>query len=308
MPERQSNPHFLVLHKYHLSRDKAREAVIALLKRFEVVCPNEGWEALTLHFNGEKAPLQIRFGEMVDEARRTGVVKRLQRELDKGDSVFGGTLEDFCTPNHELKCSTEYAGWKREAYGPCRSSCVERDLTDDILDYRRQACERSNEYDFRLTARHFREYLSACVSLIDAFINRHILRAQYDGYSSPEFENLKKATNAEEKVRLWWEVCSDHDSSLFFKSKAWCHFQEIRTKRNEILHAVGPISVYALTELQLFFNRVQTGVGELLFLLREAHEKPTLGFIERLRTAPPVIFHRITFREDGNHKIKVTSG
>ena len=58
----------------------------------------------------------------------------------------------------------------------------------------------------------------------------------------------------------------------------------------------------------MYLNKVQTGVGELLLLLRKAHLKPTLGFVERLRTAPKVDYHRICFRADGEHKIKVING
>jgi hypothetical protein len=117
-------PHFLVLHKYHLSREKAREATIALLKRHDVQCPSEGWESLILNWENEVPVLHVRFAEMVDEVRRTGLVERLQRQLDMKDSVFGGTFTDFCTPNHGFKWATEFAGWKKEAQGPVRTSCV----------------------------------------------------------------------------------------------------------------------------------------------------------------------------------------
>lgn len=302
------NPHFLVLQKCALSKNNARQAVIAVLQRCDVQCPRDGWDSLRLTWKPENPPVSVSFAELMDEARQTGVVHRLQNYLDKQDSIFGGTLDDLCTPNYQMRIRTEYAGCIKEVQGPCRTSCVERDLMEDILDYRRQACEHSNEYDFRLTARYFRAYLSACVSLLDAFINRHILLAKHERFSSPEFDQLQTQTNLEKKVRLWWAVCSEDDLSPFFQSEAWCHLQEIRTKRNEILHAIDPISVYSIKELQVYLNKVQTGVGELLLLLRKAHQKPTLGFIERLRTAPKVDFHRINFRAEGAHEIKVVNG
>lgn len=308
MAEQNDNPHFLVLKQFHLSRKKAREAVISVLKRCEVEMPKDGWDSLALTWKHENPPVSVSFADLMDEARRTGTVRRIQDYLDKRDPVFGGTFGDFCTPNLQLRCSAEYAGWKREVQGPCRTSCVERDLADDILEYRRGACEGSNEYDFRLTARHFRNYLSACVSLLDAFINHHVLLAEADGFSSDEFEQLKAEKRLEEKVRLWWAVCSEDDSAPFFRSAAWCHFQELRAKRNAILHAVDPISVYAIRDMQLHLNQVRTGVGELLLLLRQAHRKPTLGFIERLRTAPLVDFIEIRFKGDGEHKVKRRHG
>src|ERR1700690_1465526 len=95
-------PHFLELHNYHLSRDNARCAVSATLERWVVKCPKEGWESLVLTFTDEKPPVSVSFGEMKDEARRTGIIRRLQRSLDKRDPIFGGTLDDFCTPNFQF--------------------------------------------------------------------------------------------------------------------------------------------------------------------------------------------------------------
>jgi len=305
MTDQKDNPHFLVLQKYHLSKDLGRKTVISALERCEIPRPKDGWDTLNLTWKDGQPPISVSFRELVDEARRTGIAGRLQEHLDKCDPIFGGAFADVCIPNHQMKCSREYAGWRKEVQGPCRTSCVERDLTEDILYYRREACERSDEYDFRVTARAFRSYLSVCVSLLDAFINRHILLAQHDGFSSPEFDRLKVETNLEEKVRLWWAVCSEDDPASFFQSAAWNHLQQLRTKRNEILHAVEPISIYSLKEIGLYLNLVRTGIGELLLQLRRAHQKPTLGFIERLRTAPKVDFHQITFRADGKHEIKV---
>lgn len=300
---------FLVLQKYALSREKARTAVIALLHRCQVQPPKAGWETLQLTWNEGSPPISATFHEMVTEARRTGLVQRLQDGLDKADSVFGGVfINEFSTPNHQMQLKTAFAGWAKEAQGPCRSSCVERDLVEDILEFRRLACVHSNEHDFRLTARYFRVYLTACVSLLEAFINRHILLAKHDGFESPEFDQLQVETNLEEKVRLWWAVCSGDSHSPFFRSMAWCHLQELRTRRNEILHAVDPISIYAMKDLQVYLNKVRTGIGELMFLLRKAHGKQTLGFIERLRNAPKVDFQRITFRADGKHEVKLVTG
>ncbi len=308
MSEIPVHPRFLVLQPYHLSREKARQRVIASLQAYGVPTPNEGWDSLVLTKNHDKPPQPLSFREMLDQARKTGVVERVQKYLDLKDNIFGGTLEDLATPNHQLTLKTEYASLSKESQGPCRSSCVERELMEDILDYRRQVCEHSNEYDFKLCTRYYRAYLSACVSIVDAFINRHILLAKLDGFASPEFDQLQLQRNLGEKVRLWWEVCSSHNSAPFFNSQAWCHFQEIRTKRNELLHAVDPILVYSVKDIQTYLNKVRAGIGELLLLLRKAHDKPSVAFIERLRTAPSVDYQHITFRADGKHEIKITQG
>src|SRR6476661_3798670 len=80
-----SNPHFLVLEKYALSKAKARQAVVAVLQRCDVQCPKEGWESLRLTWKDGNPPASPGFAELVDEARGTGIVQRLQEYLDRKD-------------------------------------------------------------------------------------------------------------------------------------------------------------------------------------------------------------------------------
>lgn len=300
----QKTPHFLVMHKYHLSRALARETVIRTLEEAGVSCPAQGWDSLSLTWKDDEGQGQVRLRELIEEARQKGVVRRLQRYLDGKDSIFGTNMDEIATSNWNLKLGSTYAGFSREIEGPCRCAKVELDLTMDILHYRSETCCFSDQHDFRLLSRAFRSYLSTCVSIIDAFINRHVLIAEHEGFTSPEFEELKVTTNTEKRVRLWFAFCCGDDPSSFFASTEWCHFQELRKKRNDILHALDPFGMYSLREIHVFLNKVRTGVGGLLWQMRKAHKKPTLGFIERLRTAPVIDLMRITFRADGNHLIK----
>lgn len=308
MSNSKEQPHLLVLHPCHLSLPMARRNAIETLERCSVKEPPSGWESLTLKWHNEAPPSMTTFAELVEETRRKGIACRLQDSLDQRDPVFGGTIDEIATSNFQMKCKVQWGAWTKEVWGPCRGSSVLRDLTEDVLFYRREACERSNEYDFRLTARAYRSYLAACISLVDAFINRHIYSAKNEGFTSPEFEVLKDEKKLEERMRLWWKVCSEDDPSTFFSSIPWCHLQELRTKRNEILHAIDPIAVYSLQEMQSYLNKVRTGVGESLLMLRVAHKKSTVGFVERLRTAPKVHFRKVRFKADGNHKIRTIEG
>lgn len=301
-------PPFLEMRDYHLSRAKARNAVIRTLEAAGVHCPDSGWDDLIVNYNDRDATTPVRFPDLVEEARRNGVVVRMQRCLDRNDSIFGGVVEEIGTPNWQLKVGSTYAGFKKEIQGPCRAASVEFDLTEDILFYRREACRHSSQHDFRLTCRAFRSFLSACVSIVDAFINRHVLLATHEGFSSPELDKLRVARKLEERIRLWFAVCSSDDPRAFFDSTNWCHFQEIRARRNELLHAVDPFGVYAIKDVQVMLNKVRTGVGDVLLRMRCAHKKATLGFIERLRTAPLVDFMQITFNADGCHKVKRVQG
>lgn len=300
MAEQLAHLPFLIHGKHHLSPTKAREAVIAVLRRCGEERPADDWDSVVLTWKGNP-PIRMTFAEMVKEARETGVVRALQFHFDKKDSVFGGTyVEEFATPNYQIHHHSEWAGFVVDQQGPCRAACVEIDLTEDILTARRLASQHSNEYNFVLTCRYFRNYLSACISLVDAFINRHIHVAKAEGFTSPEFEQLQKTTGFEKKLELWWAVCCTDDISTLLGSVHYCRLQELRAKRNIFLHALEPIAGYSLLEMQIYLNKVRSGVGELLLLLRKAHRKPTLGFIERLRTAPKVAFHKVHLRSDGD--------
>jgi hypothetical protein len=302
-------PHFLVMNQYHLSREKARAAVIDVLKRYGEVCPRErAWDTLQLKWTNETPPTTVTFRELVEEAQEKGAVVRIQKYLDKSDSIFGGSIDELSLANYQMSVNTAYAGWEKKTAGPCRTSSVAVDLMEDILEYRARTCEHSNEYDFRICCRYYRAYLSACLSLVDAFINRHVLIAEHDGFSSPEFDRLKATTSLVDRVCLLYQVCSGNDPGQVLQSVPWCQFQEIRRHRNEIIHAINPVYTYSLKEMWQFLNKVRTGIGELLLLLRHAHKKPTLLFIERLRSAPTVNFRQIHFRSDGRHVIKTLYG
>jgi hypothetical protein len=300
-----SNIPFLVMRDNALSFKLAKEVAIRTLIDAKATCPPNGWEHVTISWGQEPNKYSYSYNQLVNEAREKGYIHELQRNLDKSDSIFGGSIYDTGTPNWQFKVKKEYAGFSKEIQGPCRTALVEQDLTDDIIRCREEACEYSNQYDFRMLCRSFRGYLSASVSIVDAFINRHILLAEHEGFSSPEFEQLKTTKKMEDRVRLWFATCSNDDPEQFFNSASWCHFQELRKKRNEILHAIDPYGLYAIQEIQTYLNKVRTGVGELLLMMRIAHKKPTLGFIERLRTARLVDFNQITFRADEKHQIKV---
>jgi hypothetical protein len=292
-----SNKPFLTISEYHLSREKARELVLATLKRLSGKVPKVDWRRSFLDAKDGERPLRLTFQQMEQDARRTGVVQELQRILDFRDSIFGGTFES-ASPNHNMSVKTEYAGWVKEVQGPCRVALIERDLTEDILFYRQQTCAHSSDYGFRAMTRFYLAYLGACVSLLDAFINRHILLAKHEGFTSPEFTELKESRKLERRVELWLEVCTTRPMKKLACRTEWCHFQELRQKRNELMHAVDPFSVYRVPEIAKHLNYARTGVGELLKLLREWHDKPTLAFIERLRTAPEVTYHQLRLKNE----------
>jgi len=284
------------MHPYHLCRDKARERVVQTLTDLTGKPPSQlDWKCGSITISNDKISKTYRLTDLEREARLTGILEELQRVIDGRDIVFGGTLPSgLATPNHQTKLSTEYAGWKKEVEGPARISIAYQDLMEDILDFREEVCNASTDYDFLLLARNYRAYLGSCISIVDAFINWHILRASHDGFQSDPFTKLKSARGMEEKIDFWLQTCSTAGMSTIANRQEWCHFQELRRERNELLHVIDPFSVYSLKGIAKYLNFTQTGIGGFLRMLRSIHQKPSTGFIERLRTAPEVRYDRIT--------------
>ncbi len=303
--ESKVDVHFLRMEPYHLSTPKARELVTNELR------------ALGLNsVPGPTAPLLLKQGNteipttyqrLVTSARELGAVQPFQRERDRTDPIFGGTFA-IGSPNWQFKHDLEWAGYKKTLSGPGWYEPPLQSLTRDILFFRKETCAHSDEDACILSLRYFRSYLGTCISVAEAFMNRYIALARHDNFVSDEFTELLSTRDLTRRFELWLQVFdkSKSDPAEFFGSPEWSQFQAIRDYRNKVVHAVDPIVGYEIREVQRYLNNVRLGVGGLMLRMRELRGEATLGFIERLRTAPCVHFRRITFRADGKHKVKET--
>lgn len=293
----------LKINDYHFTQDKARDKAIEVLKGIGLECPDTGWDLSkytlkttqygTTPENYRKTTIvyeELIFEDIVKALREKGVFDVVQSNIDKQDSYFAGSLP-IATNTKAIVITSEFAGHKKELRGPCRFYPVEDELMEDILYYRKEACLRSDESTFILTSRFFRAYLSACISIVDAFINKHILIKEYENFTSVEFEQLKSVTNIEHKIDLWLKIFTQQDISFLKNGKPeWTHFMEIRKERNNMIHVSEANFGHEIKAISKYLNYVQAGIGGLLKLFRELQGKTTLTFIERLCTAPTVEF------------------
>ncbi|MBD2626145.1 hypothetical protein [Trichormus variabilis] len=301
-------PHFLTMDEYHLSRKKAEELVTDALKQLHFhKPPNKNWSDIDITISNNGSSSKFKFHQLVKQARLTGIaIESLQKDKDLRDETFGRYFS-LATPNHQLSINTLYAGYSKEFRGPCRVAPCEDELTEDIIFYRQQVCANSNSNDFSLTCRYYRAYVLACISLVDAFINRHILLLRHQGCSSPEFQDLEREFKIENKIDLWLKTytSSRKNISAINRTKEWNHFVLLKEERNMLTHAVEPYYGHQIYEIANSLNYVRTGIGGLLFLLRRERALDTLGFIQKLMTSPQVRCHEITLKADGEHIIKM---
>jgi hypothetical protein len=297
MPE---GPCFLEMEEYHTSKGEAKKIVVKNFLEDGIKSPKGGWERASFVINNQN----VTFKELMDSVRASGIMPFTQFKKDRADDIFGGTF-GISTPTMAFgQVTSTYAGYTRILTPPMTDQPVESELSEDIMFYREEACLFSDEYDFVFCTRYYRAYLTACISIIDAFINRHILMYKYKGWKTNEIEDLQKTGRLEERVNKFLLMTTGKDISSINGGDEWSHFKKIRALRNEMTHINGPTLGYSIPEFAEHFNYVRKGVGGLLYKIRELQGKTSLSFIEQLKTAPIVYFNEITHKSNGNHIIK----
>jgi hypothetical protein len=298
-----SRPHFLRIAPFHLSEEKARKLVDAELAKMGVRRGSISTDQ-TVTISNDIEKFETTYRKLITATRKDACVQPFQRERDFKNSVFGGRRSDMGVENWGMTLKSEWAGYATEMPGPAWMQSPSWILTHDIFFFREDCCSHSDKHGMVASLRAFRSYLGTCISITEAFINRYIALAKHDSFSSTEFTELQTERTLERKFELWLEVFTKAGSkgSSFFKSRQWSDFQKIRDYRNRVVHAVDPIAAYGIYDVQQHLNYVREGVGGLFLRMREARAEPTLGFIERLRTAPLVYLRRA----DGKGVVKET--
>lgn len=297
-------PYFLEIEEFHLSGGEAKRLLISTLLGNGVKSPQGGWERASFMFGPPENQENITFRELLLIVRRQGVLPHIQSPIDRSDEIFGGTF-GISTPTMAIGSVTStYAGFSRTLISPMADQPVERAISEDIMFYREEACLYSNEYDFEFCTRYYRAYLTSCIALVDAFINRHILHYNFQGITSDEFTELQRTSRLEDRLELFLRVSAGKDISAINGGVEWTHFKNLRRLRNEMTHINSPSLGYSIHEFADHFNYVRKGIGGLLGIIRHVQNKPSLTFIEKLRTAPFVYFNEIRHKADGNHFIK----
>jgi hypothetical protein len=271
----------------------AKRAVSKVLSNNGYKSPTGGWEKFSLS-NGT---IKQTFSELVKTARESGITPYYLSQATNDDDVFGKLRIGISSPSENFNTLTAtYAGFKKTLKFPASNKPAEYEIVKDILFYREECTLWSDEYDFEFCTRYYRAYLSTCISLIDAFINRHILVYKYKNYKVKEIEELEKIINLENKIEVFLKISCNKKLSAINGGVEWKDFKSLKTLRNEIIHINEPSLGYNIAEFAEHLNLVRNGVGGLLLKIRENQNKTTLDFIERLRTAP-----RVNYKKKSNN-------
>jgi hypothetical protein len=268
--------------------DDARHAVRRALVLVGI--PNKSgldWNRTTITVPlgaGRTKVLKLR--DVLEETRTIGYPHSIFDASDRKDSFFGGRFL-MATDSSVISIKIKVGNFEKDLQGPCRSAPLENELTDDILHFRKAACETSVPPNFYDCTRHYRSYLQSSVSLVDCFLNRYVeLSFSHSGNNIP----FASGPPLEERLDAWVTEFAPNQLQSFKDSAERGKFTLIRKARNKFVHATEPYIGISLPALPDKLNAVRRGIGGLLLKMRELAGQPTLGFIEKLRAAPLVTF------------------
>lgn len=285
----------LSIAQFHLGRDKAERYVKHLARKLGIPVPQgkDYNKDLLIHFLGKN--LQVNFSELIMETQVDGVPSRLQLIADARDKYLApamtiamGTLPGGL--KIEMTSSLGMSSHSVKAPGLIESP--EMSLANDILYFRRLACENSSVDSLETCARYFRSYLLSCVSLVDCFLSRYTNTAKELVGDVSKYENvatLASTSEIEKRIDAWFRTFAFHEIDNYKRSTDWLHFQRIRGMRNMFVHPPEPIATYSIKEMAKYLNYCAEGVGGLLGRFHSyAGQDPHVGFIQKVRTAPKV--------------------
>jgi hypothetical protein len=275
-----------------LSRDKAKQAITQAMMILGIKPPqSKEWATGEMEWNtGDGKPQTLLYRDLLSEVQKDGFSRQLYALIDRQDPFFGGTFL-MATNSSAFKMQVTYGNYHRDLHGPCRFSPLENELTDDILHFRAAACSTSASNDYYDCTRNYRSFLQSCISLIDCFINRYAqLHVARGGAALPQA--LTKPGPFEARFDAWIQTFANRPTTTIKQSAEWSQYIMLRQERNRAVHAVEPYLGIQIQDLPRHLNHVRRGIGGLLLRMRELTSQASLGFIERLRAAPLVEFHK----------------
>lgn len=284
------NKHLLEIDNFHMTTSSAKRAVTKSLLGYGFTSPKGGWEKFNLKIGEIKKP----YSELVKNARETGMIPFYKKLSDTSDDIFGEMRIGISSPSENFNTVTAtYAGFKKTLKFPSSYKPAEYEIVKDILFYREECVLHSDEYNFEFCTRYYRAYLSTCISLIDAFINRHVLIYKYNNFKISQINELEKTVNLEKKLEMFLNISCEKEITSINGGVEWKEFKSLKKLRNEIIHINEPSLGYNIGEFAEHLNYVRNGVGGLIYKIRNLQNKPSLDFIEKLKTAPKVRYKKI---------------
>jgi hypothetical protein len=281
---------YLKIARYHRNEKSAEALLFDILKPIYPERTEQDLRATMITFDYGKGPFTRSFSELLRDARETGTPGTLRHDVAEDEPFFVRGMS--IAAGEGLDVESSFAGQSVKLSAPLRAAPIEDELCDDILHFRREACESSSFHNFVQCLRSYRAYVFACASLVEAFFNRPVLLFAHQGRKHEAIEKLPTPLRMEDRIALWVDVFCVRPLTELKSTRSWQQFQELRQERNRLLHARATQFGTQIADLPYRLNWVRDGVGGLMKSLRAMQGLPPTGFIDRLESAPVVEFRR----------------
>lgn len=293
MKDLSENKHTLLkMESVHLGKAKATVYVEALIKSLNISLPQRKHYSKDIVIDFPEKPFRINLTDAIKETQENGIPKNLQYLCDSRDRYLAPVL-DIAVPEGEwAELSVSIGEFKKKVSSPGMIESPERSLAEDILFFRKAACQTSRGDTIIECSRYYRCYLQACISLVDCFLFRYAVHVKDLIGNLNEYSNTKvlgSVTGIEKRIEAWIETFAYHDKDNYKNTAEWSQFQEIRKLRNLFVHPFEPATTYSIRNMAKHLNLCRKGIGSLLEYFRIKTEcDPNIGFIQRIKTAPIV--------------------
>ncbi len=285
------DPHrYIELDKYHRSQQNSEEYVRALIREMQ----DGGWR-MTLRdgvyvIHSEPKETHFNLRETIETIRSTGTSSVLRGLANSSDPMFPIEIEMAASgegPNFTFKV----VGQELTLRAPGCIGLVEVELTNDILEHRRQVSQHSTkDSDYRVAGMHIRAYTLCCCALVEAFLNRAVYVATTRNSISPRLAELQFPGRIDERLELWLAEFCNCSLDAINHGVEWAHYIELKDLRNTLVHPTESLLGVNLKDAERQLNLVRHGVGGLVNKLRALQGYRPLPFAERLATAPQARF------------------
>ncbi|AEG02371.1 hypothetical protein [Methylomonas methanica] len=281
----------LSIAEIQVGKDKAEKYILNLCKELGLQINTRKELSKTIRFNSSDKIIEINFPKEIDYVRKNGRAFVLQIMADSNDHYLNMSHGISVSSNArcgKIKLESNYGSHSVVVGSHSLIQAPEISFSDDISFYRKQAVIKFNENDLPGFARAYRGYLQSCVSLLDCFVHRYTFHIKSMIPSMKEYENtevLDSKCSLEERLDAWVYTFATHKMDEYKNSKYRSKFIELKTKRNEIVHAIQPHIAYDIKESVKYLNYVQDGVGGFMAELRKySGFSENVGFIRHVKT------------------------
>lgn len=240
----------------------------------------------------------ININDEINFVRESGIANKLQELYDKSDATLNSMFNLGIESDEISRMSV------KSKFGSCEKKLISNGLIDspeqsfsqDICYYRGEFVKACFDKDQTGYTRAYRSTLLSAVSLVECFLQRYIFLVN-DGIiqitDQESFNLFIKPGRISDRIDLWMKIFTSTDISVLHNSNEYKAFSEIKKRRNEIVHSREPMIVYKVKDMIKIMNRVMSGIGGLLILLRRYEGRPEyIGFFRRIYNQRRIVIIR----------------